>query len=61
MERNDLPIVRLPPELSNEAAVALLDFFYAITSALERHYAGQILRYEHERRSRSAPTDDPPF
>jgi hypothetical protein len=68
MEPNDLPIVCLPLELPDEAAVALLDFLYAITSALERHYAGQILRYEHERRSRTAPsdpvhssTDDPPF
>jgi hypothetical protein len=57
MEPNDLPIVCLPLELSNEAAVALLDFLYAITSALERHYAAQILRYEHERRSRPAPSD----
>jgi hypothetical protein len=68
MEPNDLPIVCLPLELSDEAAVALLDFLYAITSALERHYTAQILRYEHERRSRPArsdPTDvsteDPPF
>ena len=68
MEPNDLPIVCLPLELPDEAAVALLDFLYAITSALERHYAGQILRYEHERRScptASDPTDsstaDPPF
>lgn len=68
MEPNDLPIVCLPLELSDEAVVALLDFLYAITSALERHYTGQILRYEHERRSRPAPSDptdthttDPPF
>lgn len=68
MEPNDLPIVCLPLELSDGAAVALLDFLYAITSALERHYTAQIMRYEHERRSRPAPsdpadspTDDPPF
>ena len=68
MEPNDLPIVCLPLELSDEAAVALLDFLYAITSALERHYAAQILRYEHERRTHlepsnpaGTPTDDPPF
>ena len=68
MEPNDLPIVCLPLELSDEAAVALLDFLYSITSALERHYAGQILRYEHEHRSPpplpdSTPgtTNDPPF
>jgi hypothetical protein len=68
MEPNDLPIVCLPLELSDEAAVALLDFLYSITLALERHYAGQILRYEHEHRSPPAPpdstpgtTNDPPF
>ena len=63
MEPNDLPIVCLPLELSDEAAVALLDFLYAITSALERHYTGQLLRYEHERRSQREPppsTDDAP-
>ncbi len=65
MEPNDPPIVCLPLEPSDEAAVALL---YAITSALERHYAAQIMRYEHEWRSHLEPsdpagsrTDDPPF
>ena len=67
MEPNDLPIVCLPLELSDEAAAALLDFLYAITSALERHYAGQLLRYEHEHRKPSQPPStndaptDPPF
>ena len=68
MEPNDLPIVCLPLELSDEAAVALLDFLYSITSALERHYLGQILRYEREHRPPSAPPEsnpspanDPPF
>jgi len=68
MEPDDLPIACLPLELSDEAAIALLDFLYAITSALERHYAGQILSYEHKCRSRPAPThpadsltEDPPF
>jgi hypothetical protein len=68
VEPNDLPIVCLPLDLSDQAAVALLDFLYSITSALERHYAGQILRYEHEHRPPSAPpdptpgpTNDPPF
>jgi hypothetical protein len=68
MEPNDLPIVCLPLVLSDESAVALLDFLYAITSALERHYTAQIVRYEHERRScptasdpTDSPTEDPPF
>lgn len=68
MQPNDLPIVCLPLELSDKAAVALLDFLYAITSALERHYAAQLLRYEHEHRPSSAPpisavapSDDTPY
>jgi hypothetical protein len=68
MQPNDLPIVCLPLELSDEAAVALLDFLYAITSALERHYAAQLLRYAHQHRSSSTPPDsstpptaNPPF
>ena len=67
MEPNDLPIVCIPLELSDEAAVALLDFLYAITSALERHYTPQILRYEREHRAQASPypvdspTDGPPF
>lgn len=69
MQPNDLPIVCLPLELSDEAAASLLDFLYALTEALERHYAGQLLRYDHEHRSPCAPQDsldaetttDPPF
>jgi hypothetical protein len=69
VQPNDLPIVCLPLELSDEAATALLDFLYALTEALERHYAGQLLRYDHEHRSPRAPPDsmeaetttDPPF
>lgn len=69
MQPNDLPIVCLPLELSDEAAAALLDFLYALTEALERQYAGQLLRYAHEHRSPSVPshstdgeaTTDPPF
>jgi hypothetical protein len=70
MQPNDLPIVCLPLELSDEAAAALLDFLYALTEALERQYAGQLLRYDHEHRSSSTTppgatsgetTTDPPF
>ena len=70
MQPNDLPIVCLPLELSDEAAAALLDFLYTLTEALERHYAGQLLRYDHEHRPPSTPpphatdseaTTDPPF
>jgi hypothetical protein len=68
MQPNDLPIVCLPMELTDQAAAQLLDFLYQLTEALERHYAGQLLRYAHEHRTPSSPpqpTDtpqnDPPF
>jgi hypothetical protein len=72
MQPNDLPIVCLPMELSDEAAAQLLDFLYVLTEALERHYGGQLLRYAHDQRAEAIlvdpqePTvdghdDDPPF
>jgi hypothetical protein len=64
MQPNDLPIVCLPMELSDEAAAQLLDFLYQLTEALERHYAGQLLRYAHKHRAKSPPeipASDPPF
>jgi len=44
MEPNDLPIVVLPLELSDDSAAILIDFLHDLTTALERHYAGQLLR-----------------
>jgi hypothetical protein len=68
MQPNDLPLVCLPVELSDEAAVQLLEFLYQLTEALERHHAGQLLRYGHDHRPASSPPDptlgpqnDPPF
>ncbi len=68
MEPNDLPIVILPLELSDDSAAILIDFLHELTAALERHYAGQLLRRRQStRQSRSqhssdATTDiDPPF
>lgn len=58
MQPNDLPIVCLPLELSDQAAAALIDFLYALTEALERHYAGQLLRYAHRHPERSPRPDD---
>ena len=67
MQPNDLPIVCLPVDLSDEAAANLLEFLYAFTEALETHYAGQLIRYAH-RYEPASPTDasqannpDPPF
>jgi hypothetical protein len=64
MQPNDLPIVCLPMELSDEAAASLIDFLYQLTEALERHYAGQLLRYAHEHCPAPPPSttdSDPPF
>ena len=65
MQPNDLPPICLPMELSDQAAAELLDFLYQLTEALERHYAGQLLRYAHDRSPASLPPDphdsDPPF
>ena len=66
MQPNDLPIVCLPIELSDEAAASLIDFLYQLTETLERHYAGKLLRYAH-RHTPSPPhpetsaDNDPPF
>jgi hypothetical protein len=67
MQPNDLPIVCLPVDLSDEGAAKLLEFLYAFTEALETHYAAQLIRYAH-RYEPTAPPDvsdtshsDPPF
>jgi hypothetical protein len=64
MQPNDLPLICLPVELSDEAAAQLLDFLYQLAEALERHYAGQLLRYAHQGPASSPPDphdSDPPF
>lgn len=76
LEPNDLPILCLPLELSDEAAASLLDFLYALTAALEHHYCGQLIRYAHRNdrdpgpspldtgnpaRTLNADPGDPPF
>lgn len=68
MQPNDLPIVVLPLELSADAAASLIAFLYDLTETLERHYAGQLLRRQHQQHTDSPPwlppdrTDnDPPF
>jgi hypothetical protein len=69
MEPNDLPIVVLPLELSDDSAANLLEFLHALSGALERHYAGELLRREHHRFTQSPPShpsdpvsdDGPPF
>ena len=58
MQPNDLPIVCLPMDLSDDGAAKLIEFLRELTEALERHYAGQLLRYAHRHEPETAP--DPP-
>ena len=68
MEPNDLPIVCLPLNLSDQSAASLIQFLQQLIDALERHYAGQLLRLAHQHTSPSQvpqsehqPDTDPPF
>ncbi len=64
---NDLPLVCLPVDLSDEAAAQLVEFLHELTDALERHYGAQLKRYYHpagiaQRDLGLAPEQtDPPF
>lgn len=44
-QHNDLPLVCLPNDLSDEAAANLLEFLHELTEALERHYFAQLRRH----------------
>lgn len=48
LEPNDLPLVCLPLELPPAAAVELIAFLHQLTAALERHYSGELLRYQQD-------------
>jgi hypothetical protein len=69
LKPNDLPIICLPVDLSDEAAAKLIEFLREFTEALESHYYAQITRYyrstRHDRQDLHANerTDpaDPPF
>jgi len=45
LQPNDLPLVCLPVDLSDEAAAKLVEFLHELTAALERHYGAQLKRY----------------
>jgi hypothetical protein len=66
MQPNDLPLVCLPLDLSDESAAKLIEFLYELAEALEHHYAGQLIRYIHSRSDPTpppsgTPPSDPPF
>jgi len=68
---NDLPLICLPTELSDEAAATLVEFLHELTAALEQHYFAQLRRHDHPNRPsepefdrgtpRVSDSDDPPF
>jgi hypothetical protein len=45
LQPNDLPLVCLPLDLSDEAAAKLVEFLHELIAALERHYGAQLKRY----------------
>jgi hypothetical protein len=61
LKPNDLPLVCLPLDLSDEAAAKLVEFLQELTEALERHYGPQLKRHYNHRSARNPDTDDPPF
>ena len=68
MQPNDLPIVCLPLDLSDEAAAGLIEFLQEMTTALERHYYAQLRRHYHlpgaadsQDTGAPGPDSDPPF
>ena len=52
LKPNDLPLICLPTELSDEAAASLVEFLRELTEAIERHYFAQLRRHY-------SPTDTP--
>lgn len=67
LQPNDLPLVCLPVDLSDESAANLVEFLHELTEAIERHYCAQLRRYYNpadiaERDLQSAPPPtDPTF
>jgi hypothetical protein len=67
IQPNDLPLVCLPIDLSDQAAAQLVEFLHELTDAIERHYCAQLHRYyappDSEQRDPdfATPPPDPPF
>lgn len=47
MNLEDLPLMLVPTDLSDETVVAIIDLLNDVIHALERQYTGQILRFYH--------------
>jgi len=47
MQPDDLPIVCLPLDLSDEIAAGLIELLQELTTALERHCCAQLRRHYH--------------
>jgi len=66
-EPNDLPLLRIPTDLSDEAAAQLLEFLHELTAVIERHYYAQLRRHYAAADSPqrdlnpATPSSDPPF
>lgn len=67
IQPNDLPLVCLPIDLSDQAAAQLLEFLHELTEAIEPHYCAQLQRHyatlDSEQRDPDfvPPSSDPPF
>jgi hypothetical protein len=69
LQPNDLPLVCLPIDLSDEAAAKLVEFLQELTEALERHYCAQLRCYYsatditplHPELDLGPASTDPPF
>ena len=67
LKPNDLPLLCLPIDLSDEAAATLVDFLHELTEKLESHYAAQLMRHydptdlRHRNLDPSPDSTDPPF
>lgn len=48
MTLDDLPLMLVPTDLSDETVVAIIELLNELIRALERQYTGQILRYYHD-------------
>lgn len=48
MNLDDLPLMLVPTDLSDETVVAIINLLTELIQALERQYTGQILRYHRD-------------